>query len=69
MLRTISHGISHAMYFFLYTDIEEAFLLFDKDNSGSISIKELQAVMKQLGVNHTESEVKSMLKNIDKDGE
>ncbi|XP_062503825.1 uncharacterized protein LOC134180645 [Corticium candelabrum] len=46
-------------------DIEEAFKLFDKDGNGSISRKELGAVMKSLGLKPTEDEMKAMIESAD----
>lgn len=35
--------------FFIYSEIKEAFLLFDKDEDGRITVAELGVVMRQLG--------------------
>ncbi|XP_052058771.1 neo-calmodulin-like, partial [Mytilus californianus] len=41
---------------------------FDKDGDGTITIKELDTVMRSLGQNPTENEVKEMVQKVDKDG-
>jgi calcium-dependent protein kinase len=51
------------------TDIEiktlkEQFRLIDKDNSGMISVQELQGVMKELGYGDTEKEIMKIMKTI-----
>jgi Ca2+-binding EF-hand superfamily protein len=48
-------------------DYMEAFKFFDKDGNGSIEMKELQYVLKRLGVEPTTQEVKEMLDMIDTD--
>ena len=53
---------------FFLTDITEAFNLFDKNGDGTISAKELGAVLKGLGITVEEAEVTDMLKNGDIDG-
>ena len=49
-------------------DFREAFGLFDRDNSGSITVNELRAVLRSLGKNPTESELKEMIREVDEDG-
>jgi len=49
-------------------EFQEAFSLFDKDGDGTISTKELGTVMKSLGQNPTEGELKDMINEVDKDG-
>ena len=49
-------------------EIENAFILFDKDNSGSIDIHELKDALKALGVFLKRDEVKQMMTKVDKDG-
>ena len=39
------------------TEFKEAFALFDKDNDGTITCKELGTVMRSLGQNPTEAEL------------
>ncbi|XP_052103935.1 neo-calmodulin-like isoform X2 [Mytilus californianus] len=50
------------------SDFKEVFELFDKDGDGTITIKELDTVMRSLGQNPTENEVKEMVQKVDKDG-
>ena len=50
-----------------FQDIKEAFNVFDKDNDGFITIKELGTVMRSLGHNPTEMELQDMIKLYDKD--
>jgi len=45
-----------------------AFQLFDRNNDGYISCKELGVVMRSLGQNPTEDELKDMINEVDVDG-
>lgn len=56
------------MIFFFFAELREAFSLFDKDGSGTISNDELEVVMKSLGQNPTQSELKKMIQEVDVDG-
>ncbi|KAI9300521.1 calmodulin [Cunninghamella echinulata] len=49
-------------------EIREAFNLFDKDNDGAISSKELGTAMRSLNMNPTEAELQDMIMEVDKDG-
>jgi len=49
-------------------ELREAFSLFDKDGSGTISNEELEVVMKSLGQNPTEDELQEMIREVDVDG-
>ena len=49
-------------------EIDNAFLLFDKDNSGAIDVGELKDAMKALGVFLTKEKVKEKMTKVDKDG-
>ena len=49
-------------------EFREAFGLFDKDNDGSITSKELGTVMKSLGQNPTDAELQDMINEVDSDG-
>ena len=42
--------------------------MFDKDDSGAISVSELENVMHSLGVTKTEEELKAMIDKVDIDG-
>ncbi|ODQ78637.1 hypothetical protein BABINDRAFT_172009 [Babjeviella inositovora NRRL Y-12698] len=47
------------------TEFKEAFSLFDKDNDGKITTKELGTVMRSLGQNPSESELKDLVNEVD----
>ncbi|KAJ3035301.1 hypothetical protein HDV00_004077 [Rhizophlyctis rosea] len=49
-------------------EYKEAFSLFDEDNDGEITTKELGTVMRALGQNVTEAELKSYIAEIEKSG-
>ena len=50
-------------------EYKEAFVIFDKDGSGSITTKELGTVFRSLGQNPTEAELTEMVRQVDRDGE
>lgn len=47
---------------------KEAFDMFDKNQDGTISTKELHAAMRRAGQNPTEAEVQDMINEVDVDG-
>ncbi|KAI6190108.1 Calmodulin-like protein 3 [Aphelenchoides bicaudatus] len=49
-------------------EFREAFMMFDKDGSGTINTKELGVAMRSLGQNPTEQEILEMVNEIDLDG-
>ncbi len=55
------------------TDTEQelinAFKVFDKDGSGTISTEELRNVLRSLGENLTDAELDEMVKLADRDGD
>lgn len=55
------------------TDTEQellnAFKVFDKDGSGTISIEELRNVLRSLGENLTDAELDEMVKLADRNGD
>lgn len=50
-------------------EYREAFILFDADQSGFISSKELNACLRALGQNPNEEELQEMIFEVDADGE
>jgi len=48
-------------------EFKEAFALFDKDGNGTITAKELGAVMRGLGQNPSEEEIRTMIDEVDTD--
>lgn len=51
-----------------YLDLEETFALFDIDGNGRISSHELIAVLKSVGTQYSEEDIKEMHKIADLDG-
>ena len=49
-------------------EFREAFLIFDTDGSNNISTQELGQVLKSLGQNPTDAELKEMINEVDADG-
>ena len=49
-------------------ELREAFALFDKDNDGCITSKELMTVMNGLRLQITEQEIADLINNVDVDG-
>jgi len=48
-------------------EFKDAFSLFDKDGDGLITLEELATVMRSLGQNPTDDELKEMIKEVDTD--
>ena len=48
-------------------EFREAFEAFDKDGNGSITVRELGTVMRSLGQNLSEAEIKEMIDIVDED--
>jgi calmodulin len=55
--------------FYLFSDLKQAFEMFDKNNDGKISSEELGCVLRALGHEHSHKEVEDMIKNADTNGE
>ena len=49
-------------------EIEDAFIVFDKDGSGAIDVVELKDAMKALGIYANKDEIKRLMEKADKDG-
>lgn len=56
------------MVIYSFTELREAFKLFDKNGDGSITTEELGTVMRNLGQFPSSDELSMMLKEIDIDG-
>lgn len=54
--------------YFLLSEFKEAFRLFDKDGSGTISNDELGTVMRSLGQNPSDQELTDLVEEVDIDG-
>jgi Ca2+-binding EF-hand superfamily protein len=50
-----------------FLNLQEAFNVFDKDNDGSITIKELRTAMRSLGYNPSAEELQDLIREYDKD--
>ena len=53
----------------LQADVKQAFRMFDRDGSGTVSAGELRQVMMNLGEKLTEAEVDEMMREADIDGD
>ncbi|XP_006819032.1 calmodulin-like [Saccoglossus kowalevskii] len=49
-------------------EFKEAFSMFDKNGDGAITREELGIVMRSLGMNPTEAELKDMISDVDENG-
>ncbi|CZR64427.1 probable calmodulin [Phialocephala subalpina] len=52
----------------LEAELKAAFAVFDKDNDGVISAKELREVMASIGEKLTDAEVEEVMREVDRDG-
>ncbi|KAK2555050.1 Calmodulin [Acropora cervicornis] len=65
----LSCNISYPhLTFTVFVEYKDAFSLFDRDNNGIITTRELSAIMRSLGFNPTEEELQTMINNVDYDG-
>ena len=48
-------------------ELKDAFSIFDKDKNGSINTLELGTVMRKLGFNPTEDDLRNIIKEVDTD--
>lgn len=59
---------SYFVFIALYLELQDAFNLFDQDNSGSISSSELEHVLTALNFKTTETLLRKVMKEMDSDG-
>ena len=53
----------------LHTELLRAFVVFDKDSSGTISPMELRQVLISQGQKYTSDEISEMIRQVDLDGD
>ena len=53
----------------LRAELKQAFRLFDDDETGKITFKNLKRVAKELGENMTDEEIQEMIDEADRDGD
>lgn len=51
-----------------FSDVDEAFKMFDKNGDGTISGCELKAALEAVGQCHSDEEIQQMIKAADVDG-
>ncbi|XP_072994298.1 calmodulin-1 [Typha latifolia] len=59
---------SHSLNKDQVSEFQQAFLLFDKDGDGCITVEELGTVIRSLGQNPSEEELHDMMREVDADG-
>ena len=59
-----------ATFLFLYvlSELRATFLLFDKDGDGTVNITELGTVMRSMGQEPSDDELRAMIAEVDVDG-
>jgi Ca2+-binding EF-hand superfamily protein len=60
--------ISWLFIFVGISEFKQAFTLFDKDNDGHIMTNELGTVMRAIGQNPTEAQLRTIINQVDDDG-
>ena len=69
LLHLVSSSVIPTSISWCFTEFKEAFSLFDKDGDGRITATELGTVMKSLGQNPTEGQLRDMINEVDTDRE
>ena len=69
LLQTTILPFQQHYLFSIVTEFKEHFEMFDKDGDGTITTNELGTVMKNLGQNPSQDELRQMISEVDEDGE
>ena len=64
---TQSHYINLSKTVILISEFRQAFLMFDRDGDGSVTVEELGTVMRSLGQDPTEEQIQDMINDVDVD--
>ncbi|KAG5329287.1 CALMB protein, partial [Acromyrmex charruanus] len=67
-IRQLSNSKSMVTNNSVISEFKEAFMLFDKDEDGTITMAELGVVMRSLGQRPSETELRDMVNEVDQDG-
>jgi len=64
----VGNNRESSLFEYIFLEFRQAFLLYDKDSDGAINPKVLGNVMRTLGQNPTEDELKGLINEFDCEG-